>query len=200
MPTVKCPHCTHELEFYVGPANNALMIRPTSYDSLISDVDGQIHQTDLRAVLAFLRHVGPGRYASSLLYKRYGLWRLENEAPALSHGNFGRAVSVLGIERTRSAKQRDYVIPENINTMEAVAPYIDSRRAQRAGMEAAIAAHTGKDKSPAVDPLAEAKARAAEENVARRAEIEGKPADNGFAVRKQVVGDLTGLPFEVEQP
>ncbi len=135
MPTVKCPHCTGELEFYVGPANNALMIRPTTYDRLISDVDGQIHQTDLRAVLAFLRETGPGRYSSAFIYTKYNEWRLENKAPRLSHAGLGRAISVLGIEKARSARQRDYVIPENIDTLEAVAPYLNSRRAERAAMQ-----------------------------------------------------------------
>lgn len=196
MPTVNCPHCDNKLEFSIGVADDPLFVRPAKYDRLISDLDGQISEVPVRAVLAFLRATGPGHYSSRMLYSKYAEWRQENGGPGLSQASFGRAMKLAGAIPTRTAKQREYEIPEDIDTLEPVRPYINSRRAQRAAHRRAVEAHTGVDKSPAGPTPAQ---RAA---LAQRP-IEASPDDLEFdeaeperpKTRAEILAEL---PFEID--
>lgn len=148
MSHVTCPNCKTIISLAVEEVDSrGYEAPPLKYEKLISDIDGQISDTPVRGVLAFFRHIGPGRYASGSLYSKYCQWRRQNDAPALKQSGFGRAARLAGAHPVRTATQRDYVIPENIITIEPVMPYINSIRAQKAAFAAAVNAHQGVDGS-----------------------------------------------------
>lgn len=139
--TQKCPNCGSPVEVEIALSSNVGLNepKPLKYETLIRDADGQLSERPIRAVLAFMRHIGPGRYGAGALYTRYCQWRHEAEAPALKSASFGRAMGWAGGERFRSATERGWVIPPNIDTLDPVLPYIKSRRSERALMSNLVA-------------------------------------------------------------
>lgn len=74
--------------------------------------DRSVDTRTLRAVLEFMKRVGPGRKTTSELHALYGHQRSTFQAPDVSVAALGRALHMNGAKKWRNAQERGWEIPE----------------------------------------------------------------------------------------
>lgn len=96
MSVMKCPHCEGKFE-----------IKPIDAPKSLPDSTPLIPKT-IRALLNFMREVGPGRYTVAELYDRYDE---DASRPELTKQAFVTGLAMNGATKWRSAVSRGYTIP-----------------------------------------------------------------------------------------
>lgn len=115
---IYCPSCETHFSITVTPEHKETL-DPTS----------PLNARAMRAILEFMREVGPTRKTAGALYRLYKDEQIymERDWPELSHNAFARALRRNGAQPWRTGTERGYVIPA-IPADQKPAPIAVSRR------------------------------------------------------------------------
>jgi hypothetical protein len=142
---INCPDCETRFKVTIEPVDHA----GQKYTN-----DSPITPGAMRAVLDFMRFMGPGRCTNAALFDTYDRRRDYHGWPALTHQAITLALKRNGAKRWRTSTERGWVLPEVASDQRAapaapsVRKEIDSKDFQNT-----IRANRTGDEEVGVDPL-----------------------------------------------